>query len=478
MRHLQRKPTLAVVGGGLAGLAAAVAAAGRGWQVDLFERSSRLGGRAGSFRDPETGGMIDYCQHVAMGCCTNLLASFCSSTGMTDSFRPSPQLHFFGPEGRRHDWAASRFLPAPFHLLPALRRLKYLSLGERLNILRTIGQLASRSAGRQSPDEQTTGTWLRQEGQSERAIEWFWSVVLVSALGETVERVSQSAARKVFRVGFLSSRDAHRLFVPNWPLGELLDRRVAARLSRHHATIHRGARVTGVEADGCRAATVVLADGTRREFDFVVVAVSWRQVCPLLPEPVRAAMPELQAVEQIRPSPITAVHLWFDRPLSALPHAVLVGKLSQWVFNRGCCNVRGAMQPAHYYQAIISASHALLGRSPRAVLAEVRRDLEAIWPDVRGAAVLHWRIITHPAAVFSARPGVEKLRPPQRTPFSNLLLAGDWTATGWPATMEGAVRSGYLAVEEILKSRGEEARLLAADLPGNPLVRMLLGAEE
>jgi squalene-associated FAD-dependent desaturase len=475
MTRPSRNPTLAIVGGGPAGLAAAVAAAERGLHVELFEKRRRLGGRAGSFRDPRTGGLVDYCQHVAMGCCRNLLTNFCHRTNISRRFPACRRLHFFGPEGRRHDFAAGAWLPVPFHLFPGLMRLKYLTLAERLGIIRAIGRLAREPMACNRPEDQSIGEWLRRQGQSDRAIERFWSVVLVSALGETTDRTSAATARKVFIDGFLLSRDAHHLFVPDLPLGEILDRHVAAWLSGHNVAIHRGAKVERVDGDAGRATAAVLSDGTRRPFDFIIVAVPWRNLRSLLPEAMRRAMPALEGLQSIRPAPITAVHLWFDRPLTPLPHAILVGRVGQWVFNQGYRSMPGRSRPSHYYQVVISASHQLAGRRREEVLAEVCAELKTIWPHARDARLLHWRVVTQPAAVFSPRPGVECLRPPQQTPIENLMLAGDWTATGWPATMESAVRSGYLAVERVLKSLGRDQRLLVAEPPRSRLVRALVG---
>ncbi len=243
---LRRPPSaVAVIGGGLAGLAAAVAATERGLRVELFEQARWLGGRAGSLVDSETGQRIDYCQHVAMGCCSGFL-DFCRRTGIEDCFDRTSTLHFIGPAGTRHDFAPSRWLPAPLHLLPGLLRLSYLSLGERWGIVRTMRRLLQnancklqiancklRAPNPQSPipnpssasphpgplpegegttgsslpeGEGTVGQWLRRQGQSERVIERFWSTVLVSALGETVDRASLAAAQKVFRDGFLAAR--------------------------------------------------------------------------------------------------------------------------------------------------------------------------------------------------------------------------------------------------------------------------------
>lgn len=455
---------VAVLGGGLAGLAAAVAAIECGLEVELFEARPRLGGRAGSFLDPKTGQLVDRCQHVAMGCCTNW-ADLCRRTGIDDCFEHHRRLWFVGPDARAYSFHAAP-LPAPFHLFPSVVRLGYLSLRERLGIVRAIVPLV-RGEG-----DGTAGPWLRRHGQSERAIARFWSTVLVSALSEAPDRASLAAARKVFRDGFFAHRRAWELVLPREPLGAIYDGRLGRWLESHGATVRRAARVKTLQADGHRASAVVLADGSRRAFDFFVVAVPWRRVRSLFPEDVLRAMPELRRAEAIPSAPITAVHLWFDRPLMSLPHAAPIGRLGQWVFNHG--------QPheipcrSYYCQVVISASHEVRLRPRGQVLAEVRGELETIWPAARAARLLHGRVVTEPAAVFSLQPGVEPCRPSQTTSLANVMLAGDWTATGWPATMESAVRSGYLAVEGILRSLGKGRALLVPDLAPSPLARWIL----
>ena len=233
-------------------------------RVELFEQANELGGRASSFIDSETGQRIDHCQHVAMGCCTSFL-DFCRRTGIDDCFERSAKLHFIGPDGTRHDFAASRWLPPPLHLLPGLMRLSYLSWSERWAIVRALQKLTrspisplplkkgpgvrANEPGSPHPNplpkgegtcdsnpfpkgEGTIGEWLRRQGQSERAIERFWSVVLVSALGETVDHASLSAARKVFCDGFLASRGASDLVLPRMPLGEIFHDRLSQWLER------------------------------------------------------------------------------------------------------------------------------------------------------------------------------------------------------------------------------------------------------
>ena len=507
----QRPSSVAIVGGGLAGLAAAVVAAQNGLRVELFEQAGRLGGRAGSFVDSETGQQIDYCQHVAMGCCTSFL-DFCRRTHIDDCFQRTATLHFIGPEGARHDFSPSRWLPAPLHLLPALMGLKYLTIAERWGIVRALRKLtreqhsphslgerpAMRAEAQHSPHpsplpegegtsgnpcpegEETVGAWLRRQGQSDRCIGRFWSVILVSALGETIDWASLAAARKVFSEGFLASRGASDLVLPRRPLGEIFHDRVGNWLANAGVKVHLRTPIRQIDGVGRRISTVIPADGTRCQFDAVIVAVPWRNVRSLFTENLLAAMPALANVDRIEPGAITAVHLWFDRPITPLPHAILVGRLSQWVFSDikprpavappikprpavappmeppPAIDDRGFVSPTHHYQAVISASHRLPARKHDELLAEVRRELEAVWPAVGqpAARLLHGRVVTQPAAVFSVSPGLDRFRPPSQTPLENLALAGDWTATGWPATMEGAIRSGYRAAEVLELGKG------------------------
>ncbi len=439
--------SLAIVGGGLAGLAAAMAATQRGMRVELFEQSKSLGGRASSFYDAEIGSCIDHCRHVAMGCCENFL-DFCRRTAIDDCFERSATLHFVGPDGTLHHCTPSRWLPPPLHSLPGLMKLNYLSLRERWGIVQALRKLVGAAqCGRRG--EGTVGQWLRAQRQSDRAIERFWSPVVVSALAETVDYASLAAARMVFRNALLAGRGASDLLLSRRPLQDIFHDRVGKWLSGHGATIHLETPVRQILGEGQAARAVALADGTRREFDGVIVAVPWRQVRALFSADLLAAMPALADAGRIEPAAITAVHLWFDRPVTSLPHAVLVGRLSQWVFTGawGAGGTGATPAPQQYCQVVISASHRLPPRQHDDLLTVVRGELESVWPDAQRARLVHSRVIAQPAAVFSVQPGADCFRPPQRTPIENLALAGDWTATGWPGTMEGAILSGFRAVQ-------------------------------
>ena len=471
-------PSVAVVGGGLAGLAAAAALCQRGVSVELFEARQRLGGRAGSYVDRTSGELVDHCQHVAMGCCTSFL-DFCRQTGIDGLCTRHQRLHFFGPDGQRCDFHASPLLPAPLHLARALWRQTYLSRADRWSIAQALLRLA-REPARDEPGRPTVAQWLARQQQSPAAIERFWQVVLVSALGESLDRASLAAARKVFVDGFLSSRQAYEVITPQVSLGELYDVRVADWLRQRGVNIHLGTPVEEIavaRVDACPL-LALRACGMSRGFDAVIVAVPWQRLPDIVaPELAARLASAIEAARAIESSPITGIHLWFDRRITDLPHAVIVGRLVQWVFarNQGS-GVRGQESgiAGHHYQIVISASRQLAGRTREDVLAEVLADLHAVMPNSRAATLTKWQMISDPHSVFSVCPGLSQIRPPQSTAAAGLFLAGDWTTTNWPATMEGAVRSGYLAAEALLASFGRRQKIVAPELPRSWLARWLV----
>jgi squalene-associated FAD-dependent desaturase len=469
-------PRVAIIGGGLAGLAAAVRLAEHGATVELFEARRQLGGRATSFRDPASGALVDHCQHVALGCCTNFL-DFCQRTGLSPFLMRHRTLHFFGPDGRRSDLSATRFLPAPLHLFPSLLRLKYLSWREKLGIIRALGQLAH-VPEKDDPQAPTIDRWLRDHGQTDRAIELFWSPVIISGLSETLDRAAVPPVRKLFVEAFISSGRGYEMLAPQVPLGEFY-RHLEQWLGQNGVGIKLGCPVKQLSNDAAGTIGIDFGAGDRRQVDACIVAVPWRRITELLADSLRAKLPELQTVDAIESAPITAVHLWFDRPITELPHAVLPGRISQWVFNRGSQRITtesgGEESAAYYYQVVISASRESASRPRDALIAVVVREMASIWPMAGVAKMLQSRVVTEQHAVFSVRPGIEKLRPPQKSGVANLFLAGDWTATGWPATMEGAVRSGYLAAEHALAHLGKPTELLVPDLPRSWLASLLIG---
>ena len=473
------RPRVVVVGGGLAGLAAAAALVHTDAAITVLEARRRAGGRAASFEDPVAGGLVDACQHVAMGCCTNFL-DLCRQAGIGGSLRHDRTLFFVGPDGVRSACTPSRWLPPPLHLAPLLFGMGHFTLVEKTALALGMLRLARSRGDGSGASPVTALAWLRSIRQPDRVIRLFWQPVLESALGESIDLVSVPAARKVAVDGFLAHREAADLYVPTRPLGELFGERLVAWLQRREVVVETGCGVTGIERAADGRATAVLCGPRRVPCDFLILSLPWKQTSRLLPDLLPAA--DGRAEETLAGSPITAVHLWFDRPVIDLPHAVLVGRVSQWVFraDSGSNGADGDGAAGHnagpgYCQVVISASRGVLGGDRGRLLETVVAELREIFPAAREAVLLDSRIVTDPTAVLSVRPGVEAVRPPARTRVPNLFLAGDWTATGWPSTMEGAVRSGRLAAEAAAERLGSPIAGVVADLPKNLFMRLLAG---
>ncbi len=467
-----KPPHVAIVGGGLAGLAAAATLADRGVRITLFESRPRLGGRASSFHDPATGELVDNCQHVSMACCTNL-ADFCRRVGVSGLFRREPAVLFLSPEGKLSRLAAG-ILPAPLHLAGSFLRANYLTWAQRLRV--AYGLACLRSAKGDRPGE-TFDAWLRRHGQDQGTIDRYWATVLVSALNERLDRMDVGHARKVFLDGFLRNREGYQMELPLAPLGEIYGTRLESWLAGRGVAVRLTTGVRSVETDlEGHLVGLKLRDGEEVPADFVLLAAPFDRVPGLLPAGLRDRLPALSRVESIEASPITGVHLWFDRAVCPHDHVATVGRLIHWVFNHSAIQGRaGASGSGQYLQIVISASHDLLPLDKVAIRDAVLADLASIWPAAREATLVRWWVVTEHGATFAVRPGIDADRPPQRTPVDGLFLAGDWTATGWPATMEGAVRSGYLAAEGILADLGRPDRLVRPGLPAGWLARRLLG---
>ncbi len=468
-------PHVVVIGGGLAGLATSVSLVDRGLRITLLESRPRLGGRASSFSDPVTGELVDNCQHVSMVCCTNL-ADFCSRVGVSALFRRERDVVFLSPEGKVSRLQAGS-LPAPLHLAGSFLKANYLSWTEKFRVAYALACLPHSRGDR--PGE-SFGAWLERHGQTPRVMERYWGTVLVSALNERLDRMDVGHARKVFIDGFLRDREGFQMELPLVPLGDLYGLRLERWLADKGVTVRLTTGVRSVEGDDEGAVSqVVLRNGEPIPADFVVLSVPFDRVRDLISETASAHIPTLANLGTLESSPITGVHLWFDRPVCPFDHVVTLGRLTQWVFNHTAIQGRrpGDAESGQYLQLVISASYDLVSKGKEEIRDAVLEDLRAIWPAAGEANLLRWWVVTEHGATFAARPGVDALRPPQRTGVEGLFLAGDWTATGWPATMEGAVRSGYLAAEGVLEDLGRPVRLVRPDRRQGRLARWLLGKQ-
>jgi squalene-associated FAD-dependent desaturase len=455
---------VSIVGGGLAGLAAGCALAGSGFRVTLFERRPYLGGRASSYQHPGTGEVVDNCQHVLLGCCTNLI-QFYERLGVENKIRWYDRLTFLEPGGRASVIAQSN-LPAPLHNAPAFLRADCLDLSDKLSIGMAMAALAPAAPRDQG---ETFLTWLRRHGQTKQAIERFWKPVLVSALNEELDRMSVPYAAQVVRESFLKSAVAGRMGVPTVPLTELYS--VAGDyIGARDGEIRFRSNVESFLIEPEKMTLRVSGDET--SFDFVVFAVPFDVLSRILPQ-TSAAEPLRQALSRFETSPITGIHLWFDRQITDLDHAVLLDRTIQWMFHKSKLLGRTENGNGSYVELVVSSSKTLVDKSRGEIIELALAELREFFPGARDAKLVKSTVIKEVHATYSPRPGVDVYRPGPETVWPRIFLAGDWTATGWPATMEGAVRSGYIAAESLARAAGiKDASFLVPDLPAAGFMRL------
>lgn len=448
--------SVAVVGGGLAGLAASCALAEAGYRVTLLEKRPYLGGRASSYEHPGTGEVVDNCQHVLLGCCTNL-RDFYRRIGVEGKIRWYRSLVFVEPGGRQSVLEAGG-LPAPLHASWSFLRAPFLSLGDKLAIARGMLALASELPADDAPP---FSAWLRDHGQSARAVERFWKPVLVSALNEDLNRVSSRYAALVFRDSFLKSAQAGEMGLPAVPLTELYAAAGDYIRARGGAVRMR----TGVQSLAADERGVQLSfGGTEERFDAAVMAVPFQALGAMLPNDATGG--ELRSLlERFATSPITGIHLWFDREISDLDHAVLLERTIQWMFHKS--RIHGRRGEESYVELVVSSSKDLVYKPRQEILDLALKELGEFFPAVRGAKVLKATVIKEVHATYAPLPGTDAHRPAQTTAWPQVFLAGDYTQTGWPATMEGAVRSGYLAAEALAGRK-----FLVADLAASGWMKL------
>jgi squalene-associated FAD-dependent desaturase len=459
--------TITVVGGGLAGIAAACALADSGYRVQLLERRPYLGGRASSYEHPGTGEVIDNCQHVLIGRCTSLIDLY-RRLGVLDAIHWFDRFTFLVP-GARPTILEPGSLPAPFHSSAAFLRAPAFSLADKLAIARGLSHFLR---GLPPDTDEDFAHWLKRHHQTQRAIDRLWRPVLVSALNEELDRISVHYAAKVFRESFLLSPESGRMGIPSIPLSELYNRAIGYIEARGGQVCLR----TSVESLApTKTGWQTIAGGQMFASDAVVLALPFEGMAALLPSlPHNAHAEELAAhLAQFEHSPITGIHLWLDREVTDLDHAVLLETTIQWMFNKS------RLQPAHrdaeasYLELVVSASRSLVPMSRQQIIDLALRELAQFFPTAASATLLKAAVVKEVRATYSIRPGLDRLRPHAASPWSGIFLAGDWAASGWPATMEGAARSGYLAAEAAARALGHARAFLAPELPPTGLMRWL-----
>jgi squalene-associated FAD-dependent desaturase len=430
---------VAVVGGGLAGLTAACELAARGHRVTLLEARARLGGATFSFdRD---GLAVDNGQHVLLRCYTEYRA-FLDRIGvghqidMQDRFR----IPVIGADGR-HATLSRNGLPAPLHLGATLSRYRLLSPVDRAKVLLAAGLMRTLDPADPRLDDRSFGDWLAAHGQSRAAIAALWDLITVAALNTGADDASLALCAMVFRTALLERADAADIGVPRIPLGELHGDPAERYLRAAGASIalRTAVREVRVVPEGFRLAV----DGDTITADAVVLATTPESAAEVLPPD---ALAEPGNLTKLGASPIVNVHAVYDRRVTGLPFAAIVGSPVQWVFDR--TEISGVTE-GQYLAVSLSAAAEWID-TPVAAMREVfLPELARLFPAADPAANTRFFVTRERRATFHQAPGSARLRPPARTRLPGCVLAGAWTRTGWPDTMEGAVRSGNEAARVV-----------------------------
>jgi zeta-carotene desaturase len=452
-------------------LAAAAALSGAGKSVVVLERKPYVGGRACSYEHPALGEIVDS-QHVLLGCCTNLI-ELCEQAGSAEKIRWYDKQTFLEPNGRSSTIVESA-LPAPFHFAPSFAAMSTLGWKDKLGLARGLMEFFR---GYPAEDSESVEQWLKRTRQTERSIRHFWNPILMATLNDRISHCSTRYAGMVFHELFIKSSTGGRLGIPTAPLSEFYAD-VARLIEARGGTVQLRASVEAIaqEADGRWRVNV--ADEVYSA-ESIVLALPFEQTQRLLPAvrlnerfaasaaDVRDRLESMMA-RQVH-SPFTSVLLWFDREITDLDHAWLLDTTIEWFFHKSRIR-RYAPERGSYVEVVIAGSRAQLAMTREEILSSALRELAMFFPEVKRAKLVKSGVLKEARATFSVVPALDKFRPGQATGWPGFFLAGDWTATEWPSTMEGAVRSGHLAAGAAV---GDSRRFMAEEIPASGLMRLL-----
>lgn len=435
---------IAVVGGGLAGMAAALTLVDAGFAVSLFERRPQLGGLTSSIE--RDGFSFDNGQHVFLGCCS-AYQTFLERLGATEQTYLQPQLDMpvLTPGGAHGSISRSK-LPAPLHLVWSLARYRHLSVADRLRLLRAVVALRGLDESDPRLDDVTFGDWLRQHGQSQRAIDRLWNLIIQPTLNVTADESSLALAAQVFRVGFLERPNGADVGWSRVPLATLHGTNGERTLRDAGAELLLNTPVNSIVA-GPGGGFVVKAGAQERIYDAVIVATA-----PKVAETLGALSAEDRLSERLGSSPIVNIHFVLDRKVTAYAMAACLDSPIEFFFDR--TDASGATS-GQCLVISLSAADKYMSVGTSELVPLFFDALCELLPGARGARVLSAVVTREHAATFRATPGIEALRPSSSTAVPGLFLAGAWCKTGWPATMEGAVRSGNEAATHVVRFLSE-----------------------
>ena len=454
-----------MIGGGVAGMSAACALAEAGFLVRLIERRGYLGGRASSYLHPGVGEVIDNCQHVLFGCCTNL-QGFYRRIGVAGRIHWTTDMTLIEPGGRRSALGPS-WLPAPLHGLPKLLTAHAFSFADKVALGRAFSALM-----RPVPQDSTENLaeWLKRHKQTPGAVDRFWRLVIASALNAEIDEIALPYAAKVISELFMNSAFAGSMGMSTVPLSELYAS-VPPYLEERDGSVLLNTSVEGADWDEETLQWTLRTRTGELLSDLVVVALPFEGMAQLLSglPPAEGADTLAAQIERHEHWPICSVHLWFDREITELEHAALLDREIHWMYNQSRLQGRGG----NYIELVVSATRAFAALPRDEAIAQALRELAEFFPIVKEAKVEKAALVKEVRATFGVPPGIDAARPNAESPWPNLFLAGDWVRTGWPSTMESAARSGHLAAEAVCSAVWSPRRVIEADLKPRGLMRLL-----
>jgi zeta-carotene desaturase len=471
LQHNLQK-TVTVIGGGVAGMSAACALAEAGFRVRLVEQRGYLGGRASSYLHPGVGEVIDNCQHVLFGCCTNLLG-FYRRVGVAELIHWTREMTMIEPGGRRSRLGPFELgplrLPAPLHSAPSFLNAKAFALADKMSLARAMRAMMKPEA--LIDTRESLGAWLRRHKQTEGALNRFWRLVIGSALNAEIDAISVPYAVKVIRELFLNSAQAGSMGMSTVPLSELYAG-VPRVLAERGGSVLLNTHVEGAAWNEDSAQWLICTRTGELVSDLVILALPFEATQKLLPRlPAEEGSEKLaRQIERHEHWPICSVHLWFDREITELEHAVLLDREIHWMYNQSKLQTgRGG----HYIELVVSATRSFAALPREAAIQQALRELAEFFPRVKEAKLEKVALVKEMHATFGVPPGIDSARPTVLSSWPNLFLAGDWVQTGWPSTMESAARSGHLAAEALGLSAENPLRCFETDLKPRGMMRWI-----
>ncbi len=440
-----------VLGGGLAGISTTRHLLKHGYKVTLIEKRPYLGGKAFSFQDPETKDEVDNGQHIFMGCCTQYLDLLKTIGTYNKAFLQSKLEIEIELYGQRSHLSSTPFL-GPLHMLPSLIKYKHMNLSDKLLTVYAmiLAKFTNRSKNIKSLDNQTFYQWLKKRHQTERAIKNLWNLIILPTLNDDVKQVSANMGLMVIQEGFLKKYKDATIGYSTVGLNSLTGEPAKQYIQNNGGCLLMGKSAKSILMTDERINAIKLSDNSLITADAYVSALPFNELLKLLPVQL-SKIPFFSKTNKLNSSPILGIHIWYDRPVMEGELMTFIDSPIQWVFNKTIIQNHN-LYSSQYICISVSGAWEYINESKETLLDIFSTEMRRLFPKAQTANIEKFLVVKQPEATLRCNLGVTKLRPSQKTPIPNMFLAGEWTDTGWPSTMESAVRSGTLAANFVIES--------------------------